>query len=372
VNFVKAVMVIALLGTAVIYGHWRIGQWKDSISDGPVAAAVQSNVPLDVKESGQASEEILNNLIKNSIAAEEAKPLLIVWPETMVQAVLNPDVLQLMDPNSQDYRFDKEIREQAKGKCYLLVGAYGRTVKWVNGRPEYDKKYNSAFLYQPDGFEDSKQYNKIHLVPFGEVVPFKQSIPWLHRLLMTFTPYDYDYTLDYGTDYTVFEIKDGPKVYRFGVLICYEDTVSYIARKMAVDEAGKKKADWLVNISNDGWFVRFVDSKVLPSTELSQHAAVCVFRAVENRLPILRSVNTGISCLIDSQGHIRNGFLAGQIPQNAMERTGVEGWFADRIPIDRRVTFFSLHGQWLGFACSIIFAVLLAAQLRIKRRRAKG
>ena len=177
---------------------------------------------------------------------------------------------------------------------------------------------------------------------------------------MTFTPYDYDYTLNYGESYTVFKVEDNSNAYRFGVLICYEDTVSYVASGMAVDEHGKKQIDWLVNISNDGWFVRFFDSKVIPSTELSQHAAICVFRAVENRVPILRSVNTGISCLIDSQGRIRDGFLAGNLPRKAMERQGIAGWFADRIPIDSRVSFFSRHGQWLGFVCSTLFSILLA------------
>jgi apolipoprotein N-acyltransferase len=367
---VGLLITIAAVSATLVYGHWRIGQWKDSVKDGPIVASVQSNVPLDVKESGQASEQIFNDLMRDSLAAQKAKPLFIAWPETMVQAVLNPDVLRLVEPNSQDYLFDKALREHVKGKCYLLVGAYGRTVKWVNGRPGFDRRYNSAFLYRPDGTQDSRRYDKIHLVPFGEVVPFKKSIPWLHSLLMKLTPYDFDYTLDYGTDYTVFEIVGGGAVYRFGVLICYEDTVPYIARKMAVDSQGEKKADWLVNISNDGWFVRFVDSNVLPSTELSQHTAVCVFRAVENRLPVLRSVNTGISCLIDSQGRIRDGFIAGNLPRKAMQRQGMAGWFADRIPIDKRVTFFSIHGQWLGFTCAILFIVTLLVQfLAVRSRR---
>jgi apolipoprotein N-acyltransferase len=370
-NLVKTFAVIIFLGAAVIYGYWRLGQWKESVSNGPIVAAVQSNVPLEVKESGDKSNEIFADCLRESTEARDAHANLIVWPETMVQAVLNPEVLRLIEPDSQDYLFDKALRQYAKGKCYLLVGAYGRTVKWVDGAPQFDKKYNSAFLYLPDGLQYPQAYNKIHLVPFGEVVPFKQSIPWLHSLLMMFTPYDYDYTLDYGTDYTAFEMNDGGKAYHFGVLICYEDSVSYVARRLAVDDLGRKRINWLVNISNDGWFVRFVDSKVLPSTELGQHAAVCVFRAVENRLPVLRSVNTGISCLIDSQGQIRNGFIAGNLPQKAMQRQGMAGWFADRIPIDTRTTFFSLHGQWLGFASSTIFCLMLLAQVPLLPRKMK-
>lgn len=357
-NLAKGAITVILLSITTYYGHVSLKSWAVSVSEGPILSALQPNVPLEVKESEDKSDEIFADCLRDSTAARNAGAKLIAWPETMVQAVLNPEVLRLVEPNSQQRRFDAAMRDHTKGKCYALVGAYGRTIKWTGGQPDYDQKYNSAFLYRANGTLDPKSYNKIHLVPFGEVVPFKQSLPWFHSLLMNFTPYDYDYTLDYGTEYTVFDMADGGQ-YRFGVLICYEDTVPYIARNLAVDEQGKKKVDWLVNISNDGWFVRFVDSKVLPSTELRQHAAICVFRAVENRVPILRSVNTGISCLIDSSGKIRDGYYAGTLPQKAMDRQGMAGWFADIVLIDKRVTFFSLYGQWLGFGCATLFVALL-------------
>ena len=79
-----------------------------------------------------------------------------------------------------------------------------------------------------------------------------------------------------------------------------------------MDAEGRKRIDWLVNISNDGWFVRFpkAQGRVIASSELPQHAAICAFRAVENRLAVVRSVNTGISCLLESTGRIRDGYLA--------------------------------------------------------------
>ena len=135
-------------------------------------------------------------------------------------------------------------------------------------------------------------------------------------------------------------------------------------RKFVLGEHGEKKADWLLNISNDGWFVQFKNGKVFPSTELSQHTAVCVFRAVENRTSILRSVNTGVSCLIDSLGHIKDGFIDGDLPQKAMARQGMSGWFADKITIDKRITFFSKYGQWLDFCCAIFFIWLIILSFR--------
>ena len=170
------------------------------------------------------------------------------------------------------------------------------------------------------------------------------------------------------------------RIYKFGVMICYEDAVPVIGRRFAIDGQGAKKVDWLVNISNDGWFVKFKGGKVWPSTELGQHTAICVFRAVENRLAVLRSVNTGISCLIDTSGGIKNGFLAGNLPNKAMARKGMTGWFVDKVPIDKRVTVFSKYGQWLDFCCAGGFVLLVMSPvlsrfyrtLRIKSKNTPG
>ena len=161
------------------------------------------------------------------------------------------------------------------------------------------------------------------------------------------------------------------RAYKFGVMICYEGTVPYIARKFTLDDDGRKHIDWLINISNDGWFVRFKDGKVFPSTELPQHAAICAFRAVENRLAVLRSVNTGVSCLIDSLGRIRNGYSAGTLPDKATARTGMAGWFTDRIPIDKRTSFFSRHGEWLDFCCEVCLILLIIVPLSAKLLRTR-
>ena len=291
----------------------------------------------------------------------------------MVQSNLDKRVLKLLEPSHSFRITDQILTAHAAQTAYILVGAYG-------GKPEIrddlsihlTERYNSAFLYRPDASAGDRQYNKIHIVPFGEVVPFKKNAPWLHKILMSFTPYDYDYSLDYGTEYTVFEMTADNQTYRFGVMICYEDVVAAIARNFTLADNGRKNVDWLLNISNDGWFVRFQDQKVLPSTELPQHTAICVFRAVENRVAILRSVNTGISCLIDTVGRIKNGFSAGNLPITAMERKGMAGWFADIVPIDQRITFFTSHGQWLDLLCRVAFGLCIVAAVAQKLVRKKN
>jgi apolipoprotein N-acyltransferase len=180
-------------------------------------------------------------------------------------------------------------------------------------------------------------------------MPLKKQFPFLFKLLMQLTPYDYDYTLDAGGDYTIFKMPVGGQTYRFGVMICFEDTIPQVSRKLSVGKTGKR-ADWLVNITNDGWFVRQSGSEIKASAELSQHLAACVFRAVENRLSTIRCANTGISCLIDSTGKIKNNLRAGK-----------REWFTDTVMIDVRQTVFSRSGGLLGISCGICLLICLAA-----------
>ncbi len=299
--------------------------------------------------------------MEQSKAAVKAGAELVIWPETMVQAILDSQVWPFLVSAEDNRAFDKALREHSEKTAFVLVGAYGGSIQQDSDGSISLARYNSAFLYRPDGQQDGRRYDKIHLVPFGEVLPLRKTLSSFYRMLMKvkFIPYNFDYSLDYGSEYTVFEmtgretqnlkLKTQNRGYKFGVIICYEDTVPAIARRFALDKNGQKQIDWLVNISNDGWFVKFEDAKVSPSAELPQHAAVCAFRAVENRLTIVRSVNTGISCLIDSLGRIKDGFLAGTLPHKAMARTAVAGWFTDRIPIDKRTSFFSKNGELAGF-----------------------
>ncbi|MHC4388202.1 MAG: apolipoprotein N-acyltransferase [Planctomycetota bacterium] len=379
-NFLKtAVLCITLLAT-VLYGRWRVNQSDKFIEAGPLVAALQSNVPQSVKRTFKADREIFDDLMKQSTECTKAGPQLIVWPETMVQAMLNRQVWRFLKPEeiARITVLDAGLAEHSKDNAFVLAGAYAAQMKYPERSRPYLATYNSAFLYRPDGTQAREHYDKIHLVPFGEVVPFKRKLPWLFNFLMKFTPYNYDYSLDAGTQYTIFHMTDSADspdaAYKFGVMICYEGTIPYIARRFARDNRGRKAVDWLVNISNDGWFVRFNNQTVSPSTELPQHTAICAFRAVENRLAILRSVNTGISCLIDTLGRVRDGYKAASpdFPIQAMKRTGIAGWFVDEMPIDKRETIFSKYGQWLDFccaACVVLLIIVMAGKRLVLAKR---
>ena len=379
-NFLKTAVFCITLAAAVLYGRWRVNQADKFIESGPLVAALQSNVPQSVKRTFKNDREIFDDLMKQSIECTRTGPDLIVWPETMVQAMLNRQVWPFLKPDelARTKILDAELAEHAKDNAFILAGAYAARMKYPERSKPYLATYNSAFLYRPDGTQAREHYDKIHLVPFGEVVPFKRKLPWLFNFLMRFTPYNYDYSLDPGTQYTIFRMTTSAErpdaAYRFGVMICYEGTIPYIARRFARDNHGRKAVDWLVNISNDGWFVRFNNQNVSPSTELPQHTAICAFRAVENRLAILRSVNTGISCLIDTLGRVRDGYNAASpdFPVQAMKRTGIAGWFVDEMPIDKRETIFSKYGQWLDFccaACLILLIIVMAAKRLVLAKR---
>jgi len=380
---VKAALVVASVAAAIAYGRWRLAQTDGTTEPGPLVASLQSNVPQSVKRTFRASDAMFAELMVMSKAAAQAGADLIVWPETSVQAILDEKLWPLLGTESMGREFDKALRAHAKDGTSVLVGAYGGRIRQDEQGDLILDRFNSAYLYRPDGTQAPQRYDKIHLVLFGEYLPFKKSLPWLYDLLMRCTPYNYDYTLEPGSQYTVFVVDPHPAAptaasYRFGVLICYEDTVPWLARRFTLDERGHKRVDALVNISNDGWFVRFSGhpAKVWPSAELAQHAAVCVFRAVENRTPILRSVNTGISCLIDSCGRIHDAPVASSngLPTKALDRAGMAGWFADRMPIDKRTSAFSRYGPWLDNLCVVLLAVgtLWALVQRVRRRRRSG
>jgi apolipoprotein N-acyltransferase len=363
-NLLKTALVGLLLLANWLYGRYQINRSPRFWSDGPRVGAVQTNVPSHIKEISENGPAILQTLLDLSEPCWKAGASLVVWPETIVLAALNPEYLFYLPPEEPARQFDRQIRQFAQDRGWLLVGASAVRVSTAGGEPIVTDQYNSAFLYEPDGRQNPARYDKIHLVPFGEYIPFRNTLPWLYRLIQRLSPYDYDYNLTPGQRLTRFQIEKENQSYGFGVLICYEDTDSTLCRKMVLGAEGEK-ADFLVNISNDGWYVRYKDGKVLPTVELTQRMAITVFRCIENRISILRSVNTGISCLIDPLGQIRNEYLAGSLPTSAVLRKGpdAEGWFVDRVVLDSRISFFTRWGRWLDKIAGIALLGLVAAAL---------
>ncbi len=381
-NAVRIGIAGALIMSAIIYGQFRMeqverrGTFRKNIEQGPMIGVVQSNIPSAVKEVADNGPRILGDMIRLSEEAFQNRADMTLWPETIVLAAMNQDYLSFCSPESYPRLYDELIREHAAEFGYVLFGAHAAFIEVGDEDIELVRQHNSAFLYTPTGVQDEKRYDKIHLVPYGEYVPFHDGWGLLSKVTRAISPYDYDYHLTPGTEYTVFDMSNRGKDYRFGVLICYEDTIPRIARETVYNKQQGKRVDWLCNLSNDGWYHKYDDGELIPSGELSERMAITVFRAIENRVSIVRSVNTGISCLIDSTGEVQNRFIKGSLPEPALERQAVEGWFVDRVPIDRRISPYSRYGNWFEILCSIglgaIFLLTIARASRtFKEKRAE-
>jgi apolipoprotein N-acyltransferase len=162
---------------------------------------------------------------------------------------------------------------------------------------------------------------------------------------------------------------EGKEPVRFGAPICYEGTFARVCHDLVYAEDGRKHADLLVNISNDGWFV-WPESRE-GTTEQAQHLSHYVFRAVENRVPVVRVVNTGISGVIDSDGRIQD--VAGGSPDNLDDSVMAEATLIAVITLDRRSSLYSLVGDVFAQGVSLIASALLIWWVAPAiRRKVKG
>jgi apolipoprotein N-acyltransferase len=235
--------------------------------------------------------------------------------------------------------------------------------------------YNSAVFIGSDGVPGGR-YDKIHLVPFGEYVPFKDRLPWMKA----FSPYDFDYGIDSGEHLTRFTLG----AYHFGVVICFEDTDPDLARGYVRTDDDHEPVDFLINTSNDGWWKG--------TSGHNEHLAISRFRAVETRRAVCRSVNMGISAVIDPNGRVlepqtvkstgemkfweiktENG-QTNQLPVSRWsEFKKVAGVLIAAVPIDHRASLYAQWGDWLSWGCWALLGVgLLWSFLRRIGKPARG
>jgi apolipoprotein N-acyltransferase len=281
----QGLVVAGAVLAALAYGTWRLGQ--DTLTSGPRIALIQGNLDQRIRNlsmiRADAAEAVANHFIHLSDLAMHYRPDLIVWPETSYPG----DWVE--DAPGQPTEDSKETARRAsqRWRTAVLIGMEGNV-----RAGEHRHRYNSAVLIGPQG-QYAGRYDKIHRVPFGEYVPLRDWLPCMNQL----APYDFDYSVWPGQAFTRFGLQESVtgKKSTFGVLICYEDTDPDVTRPYGGSD-GQPPADFLLNISNDGWF----DG----SSEHDQHLAICRFRAIECRRSVARAVNMGISALIDSNGRV--------------------------------------------------------------------
>lgn len=349
-----AVAAGAVVGS-LAYGVWRLRTAE--LSPGPRVAVIQGNFVLDVSlaATGPGPLEKRETYFGYMEAARREDPAVYVLPESPWVMVLNPEYVEReVDPSSQE-RYLVAWSQQCYERFREFAESSGAVVV-VGGQSVEDhpqrvypqrERFNSAFVFYPDRPRPLR-YDKVHLLLFGEYVPFRGGrLHSVYLWLNSITPWGqggFEYSCSPGREFRVFtlpgEREDG-RAYRFGIPICYEDAMPYVSRRFTRGDGESKGVDFLLNISNDGWFRR--------RSELTQHLAVCVFRAVENRVGIARAVNTGISGFIDPNGRIygcvsRNGRLRGE---------EVEGYSVAAVMLDRRYSFYTRYGDLFALACLV-------------------
>jgi apolipoprotein N-acyltransferase len=364
----QGLAVAVLLASALAYGLWRLGQ--DTMTPGPRLALLQGNVPQRVRNESTSPEEEDRNKARASVAQHHVdlaalgareKVDLIVWPETSY-----PGTWEEYAPGKPAPWTEKLAQDATRilGTAQLL----GMTAAVLEDDGKI-RSYNSAILIDKQGRLQGR-YDKIHRVPFGEYIPLRDRIPWLKRL----APYDYDYEVFPGETFTrlVLAAKDGARGAAFGVVICYEGTDPAMARPYVKEG---RPVDFLVNISNDGWF----DG----TSEHEQHLALCRFRAVECRRAVARAVNMGISAVIDSNGRVLQPVVARKgdaflwsVPEKPAslpvsrwhEYKKVAGVLVAAIPIDSRGSLYARWGDWFAVGCGAMLILSLVA-VRLRSRR---
>jgi apolipoprotein N-acyltransferase len=376
---------VVLAGAADLgYGAWRLGQ--ENFPAGPRLALLQGNLDQrlrnDPSTAAQQSVQYHFDTLAAVACRQPVPPDLVVWPETSFSvpaSAVAPDVTAEAVPAEWQDRvtaFRQFVHSRMKWWPANSLLGLNATVLQAGGQED---RYNSALYVGADGVPGPR-YDKMHRVPFGEYVPFREELPWMNR----FAPYDFEYSIRSGEHWTRFPLAGR----HFGVVICYEDTDPYLARQYVAEancrQTREPKVDFLVNISNDGWF----DG----SSEHEQHLAICRFRAIEARRAVVRAVNMGVSALIDGNGQVhaprlvREGTVAGaelkawevSAKEEALpvgrwaEFKKVAGVLTAVVPLDDRSSLYAELGDWLPAACWGLVGLGLAWGVTARLLRARA
>ena len=274
------VLLILLVGT-LFYGFDRLTVSGPSGAKPLKVALIQGNIPQDVKWSPAFRERTMDTYVRLTRDAAKGGVDLIVWPESAVPFFFQDEPLQA-----------ERIRDLAKEmNSFLLFGSPAHELR--NGKSTF---LNSAFLLSPRGVTLGRA-DKLHLVPLGEYVPLGRFLTFINKLVVgigDFSPGERAIPLDTGST-------------KLGIQVCYEIIFPELARQYV--QAGARV---LVAITNDAWFGR--------SSAPYQHLAISTFRAIETRTPLIRAANTGVTAIVDQNGHISSmtgifveGFRTGEI-----------------------------------------------------------
>jgi apolipoprotein N-acyltransferase len=420
-------LVVLLLAATFAYGVGRISQEKFRM--GPLVGLLQGNLDQRFRNAaavfrGDAPYTMWKHHaeLAKHLMVFDPQPEMMIWPETSFgyTHTLLPEDLRPVSEGEK--RHVELVGKLVRGtttetrSAHLLGLNLWDKADWKNPR-----HFNSALLVDRKGWTMGR-YDKMHRVPFGEYVPLVEVFPFLQN----FAPYDdIKYAIIEGEKFTRFTLRTreeepgtenkvgtgppstmhqehqgasearsrvqagGPELvqphhqrgeYRFGVLTCFEDTDPFLARQYGREHADGPTVDFLVNMSNDGWF----DG----TCEHEEHLAISRFRAIETRRALVRSVNMGISGVIDGSGRVLKPTLKAKkgiihlwavepgkdsFPALPVSEWGefkkVAGAMQVMVPLDDRTSWYPFLGDWLPLGCWAILGLGLVMRLTQRFRK---
>jgi apolipoprotein N-acyltransferase len=307
--------VAALITSLVLgYGLMRLGE-----PEGPGAitiSVVQGNIEQDKKWDPAYQAGTISVYERLTREALKERPSLVVWPETAT-----PFYFTGLNPK------DRALTEK------LAAFVKKTNVPLLFGSPTYEIRqprsvvlHNSAFLLSGEG-QVLASYHKLHLVPFGEYVPLKDLLFFIEKMVQAIGDFEA------GTEYTVMSVPK--QTVKVGTLICYEIIFPDLVRKFV-----QRGANVITTITNDAWFGK--------SAAPYQHFSMAVFRAVENRVPVARAANTGVSGFIDAKGRIL-----------AASAIFTEACLTRSVTPGSTSSFYTRQGDIFSYACLILSFLLL-------------
>jgi len=315
----RKVLLTASIAAAIVLHAGKL-VYPPALPAGDGATLVQADVPI--LNSGDWTLDYLTQTLDSlqalSVRPERNKPGtpgLILWPESPAPFFVS------------DLHVRHTLAEVArKTDSYIIAGSLG--IEHPGDPTRQPDIYNSAAVIAPNGAWTTR-YDKIHLVPFGEYVPFEKLFSFaggLTRQIGTFAR---------GKSRLPLQVGDT----KMGAFICYEAVFPDEVRQFA-----KNGAELFVNISNDGWYGE--------GGAPWQHLNQARMRSVENDRWLLRDTNTGITAVIDPYGRV-----VAEAPRN--QRTKLQAAYS----CERTMTFYTRHGDWFPLLCAIM--TLLGLVLRV-------
>jgi apolipoprotein N-acyltransferase len=349
--------VIATLAAVAGYGAWRL--YSTTTSSGPRVAVLQSNfrhVPGGAPTvSREEAVEFFITELQNRLAGQPAD--LVVLPEAALPPINDEARRELARSQMGPFLDDtyRRLTQIAKDQHTTLLAGGNAVTGWTTRGSEHigTEIRNSAYVIDPQAEPPLMRYDKIYLARFSERAALTIGPAWLRRLAAFISAPRAAQPMFAGRldDLRPFRLNWTGSVEGtpFIAPICLENIDSAtFARMVCGPSPAGKQAEFIINISNDGWF---------GTQEKYQHLQTTIFRCIENRVPMVRSSNTGISAFIDSSGRVEETIAP-----------NTSGFAVRTIALDGRRTFYMRYGDVFPIGCVIVVAIDVLARLARRHR----